>query len=91
LLGISLLVCALFVVIGLLTRVVQAMVAAILVGVMSYRLLMVQDPMSVEYWQILVLELAIAVSLVLLGPGWYSSDARLFGRREIVFEARTNR
>jgi uncharacterized membrane protein YphA (DoxX/SURF4 family) len=91
LLGISLLVCGLFVVTGLRTRVVQTMVAAILVGVMSYRLLMVQDPMSVERWQIWGLELAIAVSLVLLGPGWYSIDARLFGRREIVFEARANR
>jgi hypothetical protein len=29
-------------------------------------------------------DMAIAVSLVLLGPGAYSVDARLFGRREIV-------
>jgi uncharacterized membrane protein YphA (DoxX/SURF4 family) len=88
LLGIWLIVCGLFVVTGLLARVVQTMVAVTLVGVMSYRLLMVHVPMSVEHWQIWALELAIAVSLVLLGPGWYSIDARLFGRREIVFERR---
>ena len=29
---------------------------------------------------------AIAVALALLGPGAYSVDARLFGRREIVIE-----
>jgi uncharacterized membrane protein YphA (DoxX/SURF4 family) len=91
LLGISVLVCGLFVGTGLLTRIVQTVVAATLVGVMIYRLLIVQDPTPVEHWQIWVFELAIAVNLVLLGPGWYSIDARLFGRREIVFEARANR
>lgn len=31
---------------------------------------------------------AIAIALALLGPGAYSVDARLFGRREIVIEER---
>lgn len=31
---------------------------------------------------------AIAVALALLGPGAFSVDARLFGRREIVIEER---
>jgi uncharacterized membrane protein YphA (DoxX/SURF4 family) len=90
LVGIVLLVCGLFVATGLFTAVVQTVVAAFLLGSMSYRLLIVHDPTSVEHWQIWLFELATAVSLVLIGPGWYSVDARLFGRREIVLETTTS-
>jgi uncharacterized membrane protein YphA (DoxX/SURF4 family) len=89
-LGIFLLLCSLFVIAGFVTRVVQVSVFAIVVGVVGYRLLMVQDPTSVYDWQIWAFEMATAVSLTLIGPGRYSIDARLFGRREIVFEASTN-
>jgi uncharacterized membrane protein YphA (DoxX/SURF4 family) len=32
----------------------------------------------------IVLEITIAISLVFLGPGAFSLDARLYGRREII-------
>lgn len=32
----------------------------------------------------IVLEIAIAIALAFLGPGAWSLDARLFGRREII-------
>ena len=90
-LGILLLLCGFFVVTGFLTRAVQIVVSAIVLGVIGYRLLVVQDPVSIDHWQIWTFELATAASLVLSGPGWYSIDARLFGRREILFDATTNR
>jgi uncharacterized membrane protein YphA (DoxX/SURF4 family) len=90
LLGVSLLLCGVFVAAGFLTRVVQIAVAVIVVGVVSYRLSVVQDPTTIYDWQLWAFELATAVSLALIGPGWYSIDARLFGRREIVFETRTD-
>ena len=40
------------------------------------------DPVSSAFLTI------IAIAIVLLGPGAYSIDARLFGRREIVFPTR---
>jgi uncharacterized membrane protein YphA (DoxX/SURF4 family) len=40
------------------------------------------DPMSLAFLTI------IAIAIVLLGPGAYSIDARLFGRREIVIPTR---
>jgi hypothetical protein len=33
----------------------------------------------------ILLRLALAVALIMLGPGAHSVDAYLFGRREIVF------
>lgn len=40
-------------------------------------------PMLVD-WRIDMLITLVAVSVALLGPGAYSIDARLFGRREII-------
>jgi hypothetical protein len=39
-------------------------------------------------WQLQVCQAAIAITLMLTGPGAYSLDARLFGRREISFPPR---
>lgn len=90
-LGIALLACGLLVVSGLFTAIVHTAVVAILLGIMTYRVVIVYDPISPEHWQIWAFELTTAVSLVLMGPGWFSIDARLFGRREIVFQTRTDR
>ena len=35
-------------------------------------------------WPMILLVVTVAISIVLLGPGAFSLDARLFGRREIV-------
>jgi putative oxidoreductase len=40
-------------------------------------------------WQTRLCQAAIALSLALIGPGAYSLDARLFGRREISFPPRS--
>jgi uncharacterized membrane protein YphA (DoxX/SURF4 family) len=37
----------------------------------------------------IVLEMAIAIALICLGPGAFSVDARLFGRREIIIPGST--
>ena len=34
-----------------------------------------------------VLALLVSISLLLVGPGAYSLDARIFGRREVIFNA----
>jgi hypothetical protein len=40
---------------------------------------------------VLMLSIAIGVALAMLGPGAYSLDARIFGRRVIVFPRGTRR
>jgi len=40
---------------------------------------------------VLLMSLAIGVALAMLGPGAYSLDARLFGRRVIVFSRGVDR
>ena len=66
--------CAGFVASGLLTPVVQTLVILFEVGRPTHTLL---------------LEVAVAASLTLLGPGAYSLDSRLFGREEIRIPPRT--
>ena len=46
---------------------------------------LLHDPSNA--WLVVV----VAVAIVLLGPGAYSLDARLFGRREIVIRSSPNR
>jgi uncharacterized membrane protein YphA (DoxX/SURF4 family) len=42
-------------------------------------------------WRFFMLVCVIAIALAALGPGAYSFDAKLFGRREVVFRPRSTR
>jgi hypothetical protein len=70
--GLSVLLC-----LGLLTPIVSAIVFAIE--------LLVFFLAGAGEWRFFVLVCLTAVALAMLGPGAYSVDAKLFGRREVVF------
>ncbi|MBV8834724.1 MAG: hypothetical protein JO108_36485 [Acidobacteriaceae bacterium] len=70
---------AVFVLIGLLTPVMGTITGLGVVGTSLARLL---DSNSPE-----ILLLTMAAAIVFLGPGAFSLDARLFGRREIIIPA----
>ena len=55
-------------------------IAAALIGLTSLGLAVSTTPYSIQELEILVL----AVVIALLGPGAFSIDARMFGRREIL-------
>lgn len=42
-------------------------------------------------WRFFMLVCVVAIALAALGPGAYSFDAKLFGRREVVFRPRSTR
>ena len=42
-------------------------------------------------WRFFMLVCLVAIALATLGPGAYSVDAKLFGRREVVFRPRSTR
>jgi hypothetical protein len=87
----ALLLCALLVMVGFLTPFVPIAVCLIVLGAVSYRMVVVNDATAIDHWETRVFELATALSLALIGPGSYSIDAFLFGRHEIVFGRRTSR
>jgi uncharacterized membrane protein YphA (DoxX/SURF4 family) len=76
---------------GLLTPIVQ-MIVAVVESVSAVKMLhaLAWAAFHASEWQRAVLEVAIALALVLTGPGAYSLDNRLFGRREIVVRSRAN-
>lgn len=76
--------CAACVGIGLLTPLTQTIVVVIEVAMLSSRW-WAPEGLAIAYepWQARVCQAAIAASLALIGPGAYSVDAKLFGRREI--------
>ena len=65
-----------FLLIGFLTPLTGALISA--AGIFS-ALLSQNDSIAVEIYTII-----LAAAIFLLGPGAFSLDARLFGRREIV-------
>jgi uncharacterized membrane protein YphA (DoxX/SURF4 family) len=76
--------------VGLLTRVVALLAAA--VGVSSvFAWLPGSSFSSFDAHMSAALSAVIAVSLICLGPGALSLDARLFGRREIIIPPTSSR
>jgi uncharacterized membrane protein YphA (DoxX/SURF4 family) len=77
-----------FLLIGYLTPVGAILAALISTGItLSWF-----PPPTIALWRSLLttaLEMAIAVALICLGPGAFSVDARLFGRREIIIPGST--
>lgn len=73
----------LFLILGLYTQIVSLLTAlgAVVVGVFltSGGVMNLFDAISSAGFAA-----AIVVAIILLGPGWFSIDARLFGRREII-------
>jgi hypothetical protein len=70
--GLSVLLC-----LGLLTPIVSIIAFGIELAVFLLA--------SAGEWRFFVLTCATGVALAMLGPGAYSVDAKLFGRREVVF------
>ena len=75
----ALLVCGALLLVGLLTPVAGALLTVVM-AVSAATGAPTIDPVSYRGAPLV----AIAVALVLLGPGWMSVDAWLFGRRRIV-------
>jgi len=76
--------------IGFLTPIVALLVAAGAAGV-ALSLLPACAPTLFESKISLIFALTILVAIAGLGPGAFSLDARLFGRREIIIPPRTAR
>jgi putative oxidoreductase len=80
LLGISITMSGLALIVGILTPAAAAALAASLAALL---VLFASEPVTPFGSAAVVLIVANALALVLVGPGAYSVDARLFGRREI--------
>jgi uncharacterized membrane protein YphA (DoxX/SURF4 family) len=83
LVGLSAVACGALLLIGLLTPVVATVVAA---GAAAVRFSLVPScsPNLLDSGITLIFLLTMSVTIVGLGPGAFSMDARLFGRREII-------
>jgi len=79
----SVIVCAIFLVVGLFTSVVSLLAA---MGVGAIALSLLRSPIGNPFSEGMMIFNVVLTSLaiVLLGPGAFSLDARLFGRREII-------
>ena len=83
--GVMAVLCGALVAAGSLTRIVQtSVVIAELVAVAVYLSTPGYEVLVLGSWPAAVLATGIAAALGLLGPGAYSVDAVLFGRREVV-------
>jgi uncharacterized membrane protein YphA (DoxX/SURF4 family) len=84
-----LLLCGTCIGLGLLTPVVQTVVATVKLAGIAEWTWRLAESLPAGPVQLLILQLAIAGSLALIGPGAYSIDARIFGRQEIRIPPRT--
>jgi uncharacterized membrane protein YphA (DoxX/SURF4 family) len=84
-----LILCGALVALGFLTPLLQTLVAIVELAGAGIQLSPFGTAMLTipVVWYVSILEAAMAVSLALIGPGAYSVDALLFGRREIIIPA----
>jgi uncharacterized membrane protein YphA (DoxX/SURF4 family) len=82
LMGLILLADGLLLSLGLLTR-IAGMVAPLLACAVAFQWVLTSSPWFVEIRTVALPFAAISLALVALGPGAYSIDARLFGRKEL--------
>ena len=75
--------------VGLVTPIAGALVAIAGIGVSS-SLLPSCTPFLFNWGMPLIFAASILVAIIILGPGAFSLDARLFGRREIIIPRRPN-
>lgn len=81
--GLSSIILGLMLLIGLLTPVTG--LATTLINLMNGAALLVGTDIDKHACAFAAMDLAaISLAIILLGPGAYSLDARLFGRREII-------
>ena len=74
---------------GLLTSITLAIVVVIELAMLSRGAWVPADViLAPQPWQARVCHAAMALGVALIGPGAYSLDARLFGRREVYFPPR---
>lgn len=82
LIGLILMVEGLMLSLGLLTR-AAGLVAPLLAGAAAFQWLLPKSAWFVEIRAVALPFAAVSLALVALGPGAYSIDARLFGRKEL--------
>lgn len=81
--------CGALVGLGSLTPITQIVVLVVQAAILSSEWWAPTSLMAYGPWQARLCVIAMALALALTGPGAYSLDARLFGRREITFPPRT--
>ena len=78
-----------FLLAGLMTPLVAVLVAAGAIGIALSRLPLPGEVVFDDYLAIINL-IVLSIAIALLGPGAFSLDARMFGRREITIPVSRN-
>jgi uncharacterized membrane protein YphA (DoxX/SURF4 family) len=87
--GVALIVCGALIGVGFLTPIVPIVVIVMGLTTLADHLLMLNVSFTaMNSWQTVLLEMAIAAALMMIGPGSYSLDAYLFGYKEINIPSR---